>query len=102
MKLERIQLVQPLGSKEQIMNHEKKLDCTLGSTTAFKVKHYLVENEDYAVAESKAGDIGITWNKSKDRPQGFPSTFKHQQWFILPKPVAKMVLAGAELLLEQQ
>jgi hypothetical protein len=79
------------------MHTPKRLDVTLGSTAAFQVEIYLVETEDYAVARSSDGVVGVTWNRSEDRTNGFPNTFGHQQWFILPDPLTKMVLAGAEL-----
>jgi hypothetical protein len=79
------------------MHMPKRLDVTLGSTTAFEVESYLAETPDYAIARSTGGEIGVTWSRGEDRPQGFPHTYKHQQWFILPGPLAQMVLAGAEL-----
>ena len=79
------------------MHFPKRLNITLGSTAAFDVETYLVETNEYAVARSTGGAIGVTWNRSDERPQGFPSTYKHQQWFMLPEPIARMVLAGADL-----
>jgi hypothetical protein len=78
------------------MHIPKRLPVTLGSTSAFEVRRYLAETLEYAVAEStENGVIGVTWNPSPERPNGFPHTYSHQQWFILPAPLAAMVLAGA-------
>jgi hypothetical protein len=61
------------------------------------VEHYLCENEEFAVAKSVDGNIGVTWNVSEDRPNGYPNVFGHQQWFILPAPLADLVLAAANV-----
>lgn len=75
----------------------KNLAVSLGSTNAFKVDSYLSETPDYAIARSTNGDIGVTWNRAADRPNGFPHSYSNQQWFILPAPLARLVLAGADL-----
>jgi hypothetical protein len=77
------------------MHMPKRLPVTLGSTSAFEVQAYLAESPEYAVAESTGGEIGVTWNPSDERPNGFPHTYSHQQWFILPATLAQMVRAGA-------
>ncbi len=78
------------------MHMPKRLPVTLGSTSAFEVRTYLAEAQEYAVAHSTDGSIGATWNPDPtERPNGFPHSYSHQQWFILPAPLAKMVLAGA-------
>jgi len=79
------------------MHTPKRLSVTLGSTSAFEVGSYITETTDYAIALSTGGSVGITWNRSDERPNGFPHTYSHQQWFILPDPVARMVMAGADL-----
>ena len=79
------------------MHTPKRLAVTLGSTSAFQVKSYITETTDYAIALSNVNAVGITWNRSDERPNGFPHTYSHQQWFILPDPVARMVLAGVDL-----
>jgi len=79
------------------MHMPKILPVTLGSTSAFEVEYYLSETTDYAVARSISGEVGVTWNRSDERPNGFPHTYSHQQWFIFPEPLARMVLAGADL-----
>ena len=79
------------------MHMPQRLPETLGSTNAFEVRAYLSESPEYAVAESTEGGIGVTWNRSEERPNGFPHTYSHQQWFILPAPLAAMVRAGATL-----
>lgn len=76
----------------------KRLPVTLGSTSAFEVQTYLAEFPEYAVARSATGAIGVTWNPDPiERPNGFPHTYSHQQWFILPAPLAQMVLSGVTL-----
>lgn len=70
---------------------------TLGSTSAFHVAAYLVETEEYVIASNGDGSVGVTWSRNEERPQGFPSSYKNQQWFILPPPLARMVLSGSEL-----
>ena len=77
------------------MHMPKRLPVTLGSTSAFEVQTYLSESPDYAVAESTGGDIGVTWNPNPESPNGFPHTFSHQQWFILPAPLANLFRTGA-------
>ena len=78
------------------MHMPKQLPVTLGSTAAFEVQTYLAESPEFAVAQSTGGDIGVTWNPdAKERPNGFPHTYGHQQWFILPTTLAQMVLSGA-------
>jgi hypothetical protein len=77
------------------MHMPKRLKVTLGSTSAFEVETYLAETPEYAVAQSTDGVIGVTWNPNKECPNGFPHTHKHQQWFMLPDPLAQMVLSGA-------
>ena len=84
------------------MHQIKKLTETLGSTSAFNVDQYLIETPDYGVAVTVDNVVGVTWNRSDERPQGFPSSYKHQQWFILPEPLANLVLAGASLLKESE
>lgn len=84
------------------MHFPKKLSTTLGSTSAFKIQSYLVETLEYSIAQSTNGAVGATWNPDPDeRPNGFPHTYSHQQWFILPDPVARMLLAGADLFEER-
>lgn len=79
-----------------IMHMPKRLPITLGSTSAFEVRTYLSETPKYAVAQSARGDIGVTWNPdAAERPNGFPHTYSHQQWFILPAPLARRVLSDA-------
>jgi hypothetical protein len=71
---------------------------TLDSTSAFEVQAYLVETSEYAIATSIDGGVGVTWNPGAGGShQGFPHTYGHQQWFMLPSPLAKLVLAGAAL-----
>jgi len=79
------------------MHKKQKQNLTLGSTSAFCVDSYVVEAPDYSVALSLDGMIGITWNRSVERPNGFPHTYSHQQWFILPEPIAQMVKASIAL-----
>lgn len=80
------------------MHMPKRLPVTLGSTSAFEVQTYLAESPEYAVAQSATGAIGVTWNPDPiERPNGFPHTYSHQQWFILPAPLAEMVFSGATL-----
>ena len=79
------------------MHMPKRLPQTLDSTNWFEVQAYLAETADYAVAQSTKGDIGVTWNKSDERPYGFPHSYKNQQWFVLPEPLAQMVLGGATI-----
>lgn len=84
------------------MHFPNRLPMTLGSTRTFKVKAYLVETPEYAIAVDIDGAVGATWNPDPtERPNGFPHSYSHQQWFILPEPVARMLLAGAELFDEQ-
>jgi hypothetical protein len=86
------------NKKINIMHIPKRLPAvTLGSTSAFQVQTYLAETPEYAVAQSTDGIIGVTWNPNEDCPNGFPHSFNHQQWFMLPEPLAKMVLSGAIL-----
>jgi hypothetical protein len=76
----------------------KQLSQTLGSTSAFEVQTYLAELPEYAVARSATGEIGVTWNRDPiARPLGFPHTCGHQQWFILPAPLAQMILSDPTL-----
>lgn len=78
------------------MHMPKRLPVTLGSTSAFEVQTYLEESPEYAVAQSTDGSIGVTWNPDpEERPNGFPHSYSHQQWFILPTPLANIVLSGA-------
>ena len=79
------------------MHMPKRLLVTLESTSAFEVQTYLAESPEYAVAQSTDGrSIGVTWNPDPtERPNGFPHSYSHQQWFILPAPLAQMVLSGA-------
>lgn len=77
------------------MHMPKKLSVTLDSTSAFEVRTYLAETDEYAVALSSEDEVGVTWNPCPGRETGFPHTFSHQQWFILPEQLADMVLAGA-------
>jgi hypothetical protein len=79
------------------MHTTKRLENSLGSTSAFQVESYLMETEDYVIATSTEGIVGVTWSRSEERPQGFPSSYKNQQWFMLPPPLARMVLSAAEL-----
>ncbi len=80
------------------MYFPKRLPTTLGSTSAFKVQSYLVETQEYAIARGANGAVGATWNpEPNERPNGFPHTYSHQQWFILPDPIARMLLASADL-----
>lgn len=79
------------------MHFPRRLPATLGSTSAFEVESYITETPDYAVALSTSGVVGVTWNRSEERPNGFPHTYSHPQWFMLPEPLARMVLAGVEL-----
>jgi hypothetical protein len=82
----------------KFMHMPARLPVTLGSTSAFKVHTYLAESPEYAIAQSPGGDVGVTWNPDPtERPNGFPHTYSHQQWFILPPSLAQMVLAGATL-----
>ena len=74
----------------------KRLEVTLGSTSAFEIVSHFAETRDYAIAQS-TDSVGVTWNPSDGSPQGFPHTYNHQQWFILPDPLAQMVLGGADL-----
>lgn len=83
------------------MHIQKQLSVTLGSTSAFEVRTYLSESPEYAIAKSNAGEIGVTWNLGPGRPSGFPHTYGHQQWFILPPPLADMVSACSVLFDEQ-
>ena len=84
------------------MHFPNRLPMTLGSTSAFKVNAYLVETPEYSIATSIDGSVGATWNPDPtERPNGFPHTYSHQQWFILPDPVSQMLLAGAELFDQQ-
>lgn len=81
------------------MHIQRQLPATLDSTATFQVQEYLVETVEYAVARSTGGSIGVTWNDGGNRPHGgYPKTFGHQQWFILPRPIADMVLAAAHML----
>jgi predicted NUDIX family NTP pyrophosphohydrolase len=80
------------------MHIPKRLPVTLGSTSAFEVRTYFAETAEYAVAQSTSDAIGITWNPDPtERPNGFPHSYNHQQWFILPEPIATMLLSGATL-----
>ena len=77
------------------MHFPKRLPSTLGSTSQFKIINYLTEHADYAVALSSSNEVGVTWNPdSVKRPNGNPQVFGHQQWFILPEPIAQMLLSG--------
>jgi len=76
------------------MHMPSRLPETLGSTAAFVVQEYLTEMQDYAVARSARGEIGVTWNDAA-HPGGYPKAFGNQQWFILPPPIAMIVLATA-------
>jgi len=84
-----------------IMHFPSRLPATLGSTSAFEVRVYITENPEFAVALSVDGMVGVTWNRSEGRPSGFPHTYSHQQWFILPDPLARMVLAGVDFIADQ-
>lgn len=84
------------------MHTTKQLPITLGSTAAFAVAAYLVENPDYAIAVRDDGLVGVTWNRSDERPNGFPHSYSHQQWFMLPRPLGQLVIAGADLFTDQQ
>jgi hypothetical protein len=79
------------------MYPQKRLPTTLGSTNAFQIQNYISETAAYAVAVDSDGLVAATWNPSDTSPNGFPHTFSHQQWFILPEPIARMVLAADEL-----
>ena len=81
------------------MHMPKKLKVTLGSTDAFEVKQYLAETPDYAIAVNFKDEVGVTWNRSDERIYGFPHSYKHQQWFILPNPLAGIVLSNAASLI---
>jgi hypothetical protein len=84
------------NEKTKNMHIHKRLLQTLESTKAFEVQTYLAELPEYAVAQSTDGSIGVTWNPDPtERPNGFPHTYSHQQWFILPVPLAQIVLSGA-------
>ena len=84
------------------MHFPRRLPTTLGSTSAFEVQTYLVETQEYGIALSTNGAVGVTWNPDPDeRPNGFPHTYSHQQWFILPDQIARMLLASADLYEEQ-
>ena len=64
------------------MHTQPRLPSTLGSTSTFTVRSYLVETLAYAVAVSIADQVGVTWNDGGNRPPGgYPKTFGHQQWF---------------------
>lgn len=79
------------------MHTQKRIENSLGSTSAFHVESYLVETEDYVIATDGEGNVGVTWSRNEERPQGFPSSYKNQQWFILPPPLAGMVLSATDL-----
>ena len=69
------------------MHMPKQLPTTLGSTASFTVQCYLAETNEFAVARSTDGKIGVTWNDTA-HPGGYPKAFGHQQWFELPEPLA--------------
>lgn len=79
------------------MHTNKKLPNTLGSTSFFEVATYIIETSDYSLALSSDGMVGATWNRGEGRPNGFPHSYNHQQWFILPEPLANLVRASIDL-----
>jgi len=79
------------------MHSTKRLSNTLGSTSFFEVASYIIETSDYSVALSSDGMVGVTWNRSDERPNGFPHSYSHQQWFILPDPLANLVRASIDI-----
>lgn len=79
------------------MHTTKKLPNTLGSTSFFEVAYYIIETSDYSVALSSDGMVGATWNRGEGRPNGFPHSYNHQQWFIFPEPLANLVRASIDL-----
>jgi hypothetical protein len=79
------------------MHHPKIYERTLGPTKMLNVISYLVENYDYAVAIDENRLVGVTWNPTPDFRFGYPHTFEHQQWFILPPPIGQLLLAGARV-----
>ena len=79
------------------MHIPRRLNQTLVSTSAFEVEAYLVETDEYSIARSTNGMVGVTWNRSETRPHGFPHSYSHQQWFILPEPLAGVVEASSAL-----
>ena len=79
------------------MHSIKRFPNTLGSTSFFNLASYITEVSDYAVALSSDGMVGVTWNRGEGRPNGFPHSYNHQQWFILPEPLASLVRASIDL-----
>jgi len=79
------------------MHIPRRLNQTLGSTSAFEVEAYLVETDEYSIARSTNGMVGVTWNRSETRPHGSPHSLGHQLWFILPEPLARVVEASSGL-----
>jgi len=79
------------------MHQNKRLAITLGSTSFFSVESYISEAKDFSIALSVDGMVGVTWNRSEERPNGFPHSYSNQQWFVLPDPLARILLASIEL-----
>jgi hypothetical protein len=79
------------------MHSARRFPNTLGSTSFFELESYITETSDFAVALSSDGMVGATWNRGEGRPNGFPHSYNHQQWFILPEPLANLVRASIDL-----
>jgi hypothetical protein len=79
------------------MHSTRRFPNTLGSTSFFELESYITETSDFSVALSSDGMVGATWNRGEGRPNGFPHSYNHQQWFILPEPIAHLVLASMKL-----
>ena len=69
----------------------------LGTAGRYEPLRYVAHCDEYTVAEVKDTTngwigVGVTWNPSPELPHGFPTTFGNQMWFILPDPIAALVL----------
>jgi hypothetical protein len=66
----------------------------LGSAAGYDVKRYIAHCPEYTIAVLTSGEwegVGATWNKRPNDP-AFPQQFGNQLWFILPEPIAGLVL----------
>ncbi|MGH8012021.1 MAG: hypothetical protein ACREQ4_05940 [Candidatus Binataceae bacterium] len=67
----------------------------LGNAGPYRLVRYVAHCEDYTVAvveENGVSMVGVTWNPTAEGKIGFPQTFGNQMSFILPEPLAGLVL----------
>ena len=67
----------------------------LGNAAGYELIRYIAHCDEYTIAllthPNGSECVGVTWNGTKGRV-GFPQSFGNQVWFILPEPIAGLVL----------